>query len=265
VAWARGYQRGRHHHRGRRDQAPAGPVGRSPPTGAPVGSLLAPLALLPGEVTAGPSRITRWLYPAGHAAHLTRYPTGGVLPWARAPGGVPVLLVGMRMIGWRDDLAILSGRCALVRAAVRCLVMFIFRLAGDSPVAADGTLGSRWGRLIFCPRWRDRRAGVLVAMVDRLILTFDHHDPALRALSPFGDRCFLVRGTLARRGHPGWLPAGSPRRLGFVSPADAQRSKQSAHQTGPRRWWSQGLVMALPSDASRLPSATSSGGTVAWR
>jgi hypothetical protein len=75
--------------------------------------------------------------------------------------------------------------------------------------------------------------------------------------------CIVVRGTFGRRGSPGWLLDGSPRPLRSVSSADAQRSKQSSHQSRSRRWWAQGLVMALPSDASRLPSAACSSGTAA--
>jgi len=87
------------------------------------------------------------------------------------------------MSGRRDDPAVLSGRGALVRAAVSCLVMF--RLTCDGLAAAGGTLCSRQGRHVFCTRWRDRRTGVLIAMVDRLILAFDHRDLAPRVPVPF--------------------------------------------------------------------------------
>src|SRR6266540_6655498 len=113
-------------------------------------------------------------------------------------------------------------------------------------------------RLIRRRRWRARSIRWLGLMVGvgRLEVAVDHLGSPLLRRIPRGPATFLARGTPAGRGHVDCLSAGSLHLLCPASPTDAQHSKQSSHQSWSCRYWRQGIVMALPSDASRLPSAT---------
>jgi hypothetical protein len=74
-----------------------------------------------------------------------------------------------------------------------------------------------------------------------------------------GSASAIARGSLPRgwrRGRIDRLIAVAGHLTRLVSPTDAQHSKHSPEQPRSGRQWGQGLLLALPSDATRLPSAT---------